>query len=313
MLNVCGDGIVGPYELCDVGTYNGQTDAVHNPTNCTANCTFPGCGDHQHQAGEQCDNGATNGTATDNCTARCVNALCGDGTKSTGEECDDGANNTLNTACLPTCKAATCGDGYIRTGVEECDAATSTSAGHWCPTTGANACKRTCSAASNFPINPTINPTSGVSNYLAFSTSCLMLTASTSTGAGTAGICPTGSSEISITSTAKEAAVEAWITVPAWIASTSTPLVTDQTAPYCTSANGAHAALTSPASTYSCWHAYPGSPWVPSTTVDAAGCVYMSNAYQGTSVAWSWFKDACTTTKRQAICEYPWPAKGQNE
>lgn len=66
----------------------------------------PYCGDGVQQAGEQCDDGTSNGLPGDPCSATCAMAKtgCGDGVIETGEECDDGARNGAPpAACSATC------------------------------------------------------------------------------------------------------------------------------------------------------------------------------------------------------------------
>src|SRR5713101_6555157 len=59
-------------------------------------------------------------------------SCCGNGVVESGEQCDDGANNGTNRACLPTCNWNACGDGNLcsdtttcgkegPTAVEQCD------------------------------------------------------------------------------------------------------------------------------------------------------------------------------------------------
>ena len=71
---VCGDGIVDPGEQCDDGAANGTAG-----DGCTASCTFvssgPVCGNGIVENGEQCDHGANNGQAGDTCTATCQNVV----------------------------------------------------------------------------------------------------------------------------------------------------------------------------------------------------------------------------------------------
>lgn len=75
MVTICGDGIVGWGEVCDVlggndGAYSTSTAGLH----CNATCTAfaPYCGDRILQAlyGEECDDG--NNTPGDKCNAICV-------------------------------------------------------------------------------------------------------------------------------------------------------------------------------------------------------------------------------------------------
>ena len=66
----------------------------------------PYCGDGVQQAGEQCDDGTSNGIPGDPCSATCTMAStgCGDGVLESGEECDDGSRNGAPPAdCSATC------------------------------------------------------------------------------------------------------------------------------------------------------------------------------------------------------------------
>jgi cysteine-rich repeat protein len=81
----CGDGIVDPGEQCDDGALNGT------PGHCDANCTEPGCGNGIVDPGEECDDGNTQ--SCDGCSPTCtveVGWQCGDGITNTacGEQCD---------------------------------------------------------------------------------------------------------------------------------------------------------------------------------------------------------------------------------
>ncbi len=108
----CGNGMVGPLELCDDG--NTQTgdgcDATCGPEmgwNCNAAepsvCQMEGCGDGLLQMGEVCDD--DNVTPGDGCSATCQ--------VESGFICDGGE---------PTiCVMAGCGNGVIEPATEECD------------------------------------------------------------------------------------------------------------------------------------------------------------------------------------------------
>jgi cysteine-rich repeat protein len=107
----CGDGFVGPGELCDPQAV-GSVD-------CTEQCTLKSCGNGVVQSGEDCDDG--NDVQEDECLNTCVVASCGDGVQQAGvEECDDG-NNTDGDDCDSNCHVeAFCGNGV--TDVQEgCD------------------------------------------------------------------------------------------------------------------------------------------------------------------------------------------------
>ncbi len=74
-ISVCGDGIVEPPEVCDDGVNNGQYSTSTANRNCMPGCMAwaPYCGDGilQEVYGEQCDDGANNGTPGDGCSATC--------------------------------------------------------------------------------------------------------------------------------------------------------------------------------------------------------------------------------------------------
>ena len=142
----CGDGIVQAGEQCDDGIANGTASSC-----CTATCALQpsgaactngavaglctggadvcaACGDGVTEAGELCDDGASNGSAGSCCAAGCTLqpsgtacttsggatgtctgsddtcAGCGDGILVAGEQCDDGAaNGTPNACCTAAC------------------------------------------------------------------------------------------------------------------------------------------------------------------------------------------------------------------
>jgi len=116
----CGDGIVSNGEQCDEGALNG-TGYGH----CSATCTLgPRCGDGLVQKPqEQCDDGINNGSTADPCSANCM-LKCGDGVVETPEQCDDGAANNTGGygGCNPNCtRAPYCGDGIVQDPPEQCD------------------------------------------------------------------------------------------------------------------------------------------------------------------------------------------------
>ncbi|MGC4119756.1 MAG: DUF4215 domain-containing protein [Myxococcales bacterium] len=115
----CGDGVASHGEECDEGAQNGSGWG-----HCTSTCTLgPRCGDHVQQTPEEeCDHGLDNGSSIDNCTADC-HLKCGDGTKDRGEQCDLGAAQNLGgyDGCNPDCtRGPFCGDAAPNGG-EACD------------------------------------------------------------------------------------------------------------------------------------------------------------------------------------------------
>ncbi len=121
----CGDGIVAGGEQCDNGAANNK--GAYG--GCNANCTLaPYCGDDiVEKPPEQCDNGVnavTYGGTTKQCGPGCVFApYCGDGTTSNGEQCDQGASNGSGYGyCTSSCTlGARCGDGVVQNPPEQCD------------------------------------------------------------------------------------------------------------------------------------------------------------------------------------------------
>lgn len=146
--NICGDGVIGSTELCEIGDTQAAACAMPDgsagtklqicddcqrfidgpATTCVANVQ---CGNGRVDAGEICDDGALNGTYG-RCNRTCTgyDAFCGDGRISPGERCDLGLSNGLY--CRSGCDAATscnlsctgpgprCGDGIVN-GPEQCD------------------------------------------------------------------------------------------------------------------------------------------------------------------------------------------------
>jgi fibro-slime domain-containing protein len=114
----CGDGNVAVgIEQCDGGD------------GCESDCTLkPRCGDGAVDTGEQCDDGALNGSPSSGCDVAC-RYKCGNGTTDAGEQCDPGAGNfsSAYNGCLPAIGdqpgcilGPHCGDG-VRNGSEACD------------------------------------------------------------------------------------------------------------------------------------------------------------------------------------------------
>ena len=143
----CGDSKTNGSEVCDQGSSNSPT--AYGANLCTTTCQpAPYCGDGiiESSHGEQCDNGATNGTAGDKCTSSCKNlAFCGDGIKNGTEQCDFGTNNNTGAygGCNTDCTLAPyCGDG-AKNGAEQCDQGAANSQNAY----GPNKCTTTCQTA----------------------------------------------------------------------------------------------------------------------------------------------------------------------
>jgi fibro-slime domain-containing protein len=116
----CGDKSVDSQfgEKCDDGLNTGL------PGSCKADCSgwipLNTCGNGQLDAGEQCDQGKDNGSASGTCDGHC-RYKCGNGFVDPGEQCDDGVNDGSYGGCTPTCQyAGYCGDGTV-SGPEQCD------------------------------------------------------------------------------------------------------------------------------------------------------------------------------------------------
>lgn len=163
----CGDGAVGPGEVCDDGNDDdddacimceeatcgdghvwtgneacddGADNSDSEPDACRTDCTAAHCGDGVLDSGESCDLGTANSDAPGSvCRSNCALATCGDGVLDAGERCDDGGANTDATpdACRSTCVPAFCGDGVLDT-AEACDDGAANSAN------AADACRPDC-------------------------------------------------------------------------------------------------------------------------------------------------------------------------
>ena len=117
------------------------------PGACKADCSGYNpppisCGNGTVDTGEQCDDGAINGTAGDPCDGRC-HFKCGNGIKDSGEECDNGINNGSYGTCNHDCTLAPyCGDGR-KNGSEQCDLGILNSSGAY----GVDKCTELCTPA----------------------------------------------------------------------------------------------------------------------------------------------------------------------
>lgn len=115
----CGDGVVQAGEACDDGASN--SDEVADA--CRTTCVLAACGDGVVDKGEGCDDGDANSATTpDACRADCTPPICGDEVTDDGEGCDNGDTNSDDDpdACREDCVSAACGDGVMDTG-EACD------------------------------------------------------------------------------------------------------------------------------------------------------------------------------------------------
>ena len=112
---VCGDGLISVGEECDNGAANGS-DGL-----CTVDCmeVVAECGDGVLAGDEECDDGPLNGD-DQACTLACKTALCGDSLLGPGEACDEGDANGPDGTCTGECKLPVCGDGGLNPG-EQCD------------------------------------------------------------------------------------------------------------------------------------------------------------------------------------------------
>jgi cysteine-rich repeat protein len=100
----CGDGVVGPGEVCDDGN-------LENGDMCSSDCkTDELCGNKIIDFNEDCDAGVGDSPG---CNSNCKFARCGDGyaNSAAGEECDSDGMDT-STCNGKTCRFAKCGDQY---------------------------------------------------------------------------------------------------------------------------------------------------------------------------------------------------------
>ncbi len=104
------------------GTASTGDETTDDATSGTTQVIPPECGDGNHDANEECDNGNANANDAA-CTLACTVAVCGDGFVEAGKEtCDDGVNDGAYGGCMPNCMALAphCGDLNVQ-GEEECD------------------------------------------------------------------------------------------------------------------------------------------------------------------------------------------------
>ena len=136
---VCAQGFVchEAFDACvrpaQIAACNGKADDEEcsfegaPPGRCVQGvCASAGCGNHEVELGEACDDG--NIVSGDGCSSDCrSNETCGNGLvdTATGEACDDGNTEPLD-GCQPSCELPTCGDGIVdpatsSTPAEVCD------------------------------------------------------------------------------------------------------------------------------------------------------------------------------------------------
>lgn len=127
--NTCKDRTKPQISLGNTGV-GGQGGTTAQPKAPAA----PVCGNGKVESGEQCDEGAANGTSGATCSNSCTpqakpaapeqapEPRCGDGTKDPGEQCDNGTRNsdTVANACRTNCKNPYCGD-FVEDRGEQCD------------------------------------------------------------------------------------------------------------------------------------------------------------------------------------------------
>jgi len=167
---VCGDGVIGTTEVCELGDTNPASCTtasgaagtklqicndcrgfIDGPaTSCVQNLQ---CGNGRVDSGEVCDDGALNGNYG-HCNRTCsgYDAYCGDGRLSPGESCDLGVSNgaycrsgcdaALSCALSCTAPGPRCGDSRVDEGFEQCDGNSEQITGAVCVggTNASNAC-----------------------------------------------------------------------------------------------------------------------------------------------------------------------------
>ncbi len=155
---VCGDGEVGPGELCDPPGTDGCLPGCDSFSSDVAGA--PECGNEVIEAGETCDPPAEGRGCSGGCLAEpgyvcprpnvcLLLPVCGAGSRQMGEECDVGdqpsdgcvdCEVTEGWLCYgvqpSVCELPTCGDG-VRSATEECDDDDATP-------TGGDGCSATC-------------------------------------------------------------------------------------------------------------------------------------------------------------------------
>jgi len=91
----CGNGVVTSGEACDDGN-------LLTGDGCSPACAVEGvCGDGVTEPFEQCDD--SNTVSGDGCDANCTLTGCGNGIVTAGEQCDEGAANGTSLCCSVTC------------------------------------------------------------------------------------------------------------------------------------------------------------------------------------------------------------------
>ncbi|MDX2055083.1 MAG: hypothetical protein SFV15_21965 [Polyangiaceae bacterium] len=124
-------------EKCDDGVNSGAAGSCS--PDCKAAIPLASCGNGTKEGIEQCDAGASNGTAQSTCDARC-RIKCGNGSVDSGEQCDDGVNNGSYGTCNMNCTfAGYCGDLSV-SGPEQCDLGPANQSNPY----GANLCTKGC-------------------------------------------------------------------------------------------------------------------------------------------------------------------------